>query len=96
MDSTWMLKRDFKKRTQNWAEEGVELDPVEGAVNTVDLYGMKFPKTKTRKKRDNSELPHSFVRLQSPRGACPGFSWISIASVTVDAQHALHISTSVL
>lgn len=60
MDSTWMLKRDFKKRTQNWAEEGVELDTVEGAVNTVDLYGMEFPKTKTRKKRDNSELPHSF------------------------------------
>lgn len=89
-----MLKGDFKKRNQHWAEEGVELDPVEGAVNTVYLYGMKFPKTKTRKKRDNNKLP---IHLTPVSQRClPGFSWFSIASVTVDAQRILHISTSVL
>lgn len=51
MDSTCMLKSDFKKRTQNWAEEGVGLDGVEKPVEYGRPVWYEIPKDEDKEEK---------------------------------------------
>lgn len=83
------VKRDFKKRTQNWAEEGESLGGVEGTVDTVNLYGMRFPKTKTRKKRQMT----ASSPMHSPPVSQRCLSRILVVLCSIgDSQHSTHFA----